>query len=351
VLWIDPLYPDAVTRAAQPALVNGDFSAWTGVDPNATPDGWLKCPDPGVSANHIEQAAGGCRLVSDGGLTYVRQIPLNIVGNRYKETLIISLLSWGYLASLNEPIVYSTEGVHVNEYTTASTGLGFKRHSGAVDGTFRVDSFENLSLVSIAPRVGSGTIAQATATAQAWVDSSTSWTCYDGVADFQTSSLAAAAWEYLSDGSAWSVIAEVNADADADQTIVSNMSANTHHGFALSLTAAGAVRIRLGNATGAYALDASSAAAVVASGVDAIVTASYAGVGSNVHVYVDDVLVLSVAPGTLSAGAPPVALTFGRLGAGAEFFGGSMRNIAFFPTAMSDLHRAKSLAYLRGLST
>jgi hypothetical protein len=91
-------------------VTNGDFSAWTGDDP----DGWsITGEDAG---NYFTEDSGKCRIVSDGGNLYMSQIVLN-VGKYYIISIDVTDVTSGELW------VYNTGG-GLFPLDTTITGTG-----------------------------------------------------------------------------------------------------------------------------------------------------------------------------------------------------------------------------------
>jgi len=103
-------------------VTNGDFSAWTGVPLNDTPDSYIVIGQDGTN-NYVTEVATGCHMVSDGTLVGLRQ-DICTIGEVYKVTLDIASLTSGGLNIYNGGVLvagpFTTAAVHTS-YIVASS--------------------------------------------------------------------------------------------------------------------------------------------------------------------------------------------------------------------------------------
>ena len=81
-------------------VTNGDFSAWTGDNP----DNWLIMGTENANNFITESPSGSMRLVSDGSLMGIRQANLYTIGRLYKNTAQVDALTGkAYIGSYRIP--------------------------------------------------------------------------------------------------------------------------------------------------------------------------------------------------------------------------------------------------------
>jgi hypothetical protein len=109
-------------------LTNGDFSAWTGDDP----DGWGLVEVGDATSNITQNPTGECQIISTGPITSISQVVLTI-GKRYCVEIQVSASVIGALQLLlpfpDAPLIdtvgtYRYEGVAVNSSFTINRGFG-----------------------------------------------------------------------------------------------------------------------------------------------------------------------------------------------------------------------------------
>ena len=113
-------------------LVNGNFTAWTGDDP----DGWTVVEVGDATSNVTENPAGNCQLISTGALVQIAQGGL-VVGQRYQFIAEVSAVSSGNLSIAdtfgNGAPKISATGTYKYTGIATSTTLVIKRGTGAGD--------------------------------------------------------------------------------------------------------------------------------------------------------------------------------------------------------------------------
>jgi len=235
------------------------------------------------------------------------------------------------------------------DVTFVSTGAAseIRFYSGSSAGYVEFDAIEVYDLDAPA-----GTVGQATATKQGWIDPDTGWVRFDGTADLEYSSLPLGAFDFLHDGREWSFGAAVlipDLSSAATHQVFGNIYiVGSNFGASLLVRSTGQISMYIGNGTASPAVNnAASATGVIASGVPAIITGSYDTTTGHVHVWVDGVLVIDQAPtASMVAGLPQYAMSFGgSLGAG-YYMAGMHADVILRPSALTDTERTNLERFL-----
>jgi hypothetical protein len=113
-------------------LTNGDFSAWTGDDP----DGWAVSGTEDAGSYVTENPAGSCQIISDGDFMAIQQDPGWVAGKKYKIVIITAAVATNQIA-LSEVGesgigVVTAAGKYTFEHTVVSGGLFRIYRDGAV---------------------------------------------------------------------------------------------------------------------------------------------------------------------------------------------------------------------------
>lgn len=126
-------------------VTNGDFSAWTGDDP----DGWAVIPGE-AAGYYVTEDSGKARLVSGGTYIDIRQSGLLSVGSFYQLSIeIVANTGLGiYLGGADSGALYFTSSLGVHNPTIRANNTYFRvarTVGGAVDTTFDNVSVKQIS--------------------------------------------------------------------------------------------------------------------------------------------------------------------------------------------------------------
>jgi len=321
--------------------------------------GLNRCNDGRVEYSGVTAwtAVNAATLTKEAGTPYegtqCLRVAYSTTSNPYATQIILTTGHTyrirGYARSdgSKTPVVYVGTGSIDWSGTTSTDWQAFDVTAVADNTTFALQSsgsgagyveFDDISVIDLDDPCGS--IVQASATAQSWVDPDTGWIRYDGAADNNASNLPVGAFDFLHDGRPWSLGGVFKLTALSYQSLLGNMSTSSNFGALLGVDPTGKLYLYQANGTGTYATVAASAAGVVAAGVPFVVTASYSGSGS-IKVWLDGVLVIDATPGALIAGPPSYTMKFGTLGGGGTWwYYGSQADIMLRPSAFTDAERA-----------
>ena len=113
-------------------LLNGDFSAWTGDNP----DDWTLTPGEDGS-NYITEDSGKCKLVSDGTHIQIAQVILTI-GLQYLAIIDITDVTAGGIKFGDVGVQQLADSTGSKEFLFTATDTDFlvKRNIGATNVTF-----------------------------------------------------------------------------------------------------------------------------------------------------------------------------------------------------------------------
>ena len=145
----------AFTVGANLITGGGDFTDWTGSDPDEVPDDWdavtavaneVELQEVGAGAFNDGAGSGACNIYRSGGATYmyVKQNNILTSGKTYRLTVDVSFNS-GALQVQNYALgtnysTMSTDGTKTVYFTAADAGVTFKTSADPTDAT--IDNVE-----------------------------------------------------------------------------------------------------------------------------------------------------------------------------------------------------------------
>lgn len=331
-----PLNNLYVTEAAPATLVNGTFD---------TDTDWTKEAGWTISSGkaHVSTASTP-RIYQQGGL---------ISGNRYSLNWEITDYTSGIIqiriGSSHSGDYRSATGIYSEENTCEGTAYLYFRAAPAVASIDNVETVINHSISSINPHSSStltGSFANATATEQPWIDTTTSWIRFDGTADDAAYDGAAADFKFLH----YSATAAGNypeftfvIPVTATALSAAKIFYEADPGLQVSITAAGVIEALVRNAVPATIATATTAAGCLSAGVSAILMIVADAV--NLKIYIDGIEVASGAfsgtPSSANPGSAPVLASTGS----ASFLTGTIVPPLALDYAVDANQRAAIFAY------
>lgn len=132
-------------------VTNGNFSAWTGDDP----DGWFLIEAGDATSNISQDPVGQCRLVSDGTVVSLKQNNILVPGRRYELQFTITATSGLGIGVRNYATtdVYKTHtlpGTYTLRFTSIDAGIAFQRPVGGPSDT----TLDNISIKEVSRNMG-----------------------------------------------------------------------------------------------------------------------------------------------------------------------------------------------------